>query len=119
MNPMFLILPLADAAASPAAGQPAGNPLVTFLPFVIIIAIFYFMMIRPQNRREKERRKMIEELRAGQRVLFAGGLIGTIAEAKKATFMIQIAPHTNVEVARGAVTRVIQEGETPSLDEPR
>jgi len=62
---------------------------------------------------------MIAELRAGQRVVFAGGLIGTIAEARDTTFVIEIAPKVSVEVARAAVTRVLKEGEAATLDEPR
>jgi len=84
-----------------------------------VFGLFYFMMIRPQQRKEKERLRMIAELRAGQRVVFAGGLIGTIAEARDTTFLIEIAPKVSVEVARAAVTRVLKEGEAATLDEPR
>ena len=78
-----------------------------FLPLILLFGIFYFMMIRPQQRKEKERQKMISELRAGRRVSFAGGLIGTITEAKEQTFMIELCPGTTVEVARGAIAGVI------------
>ena len=74
-----------------------------FLPMLIIFAIFYFLMIKPQQRKEKERRKMIQELRAGAKVVFAGGLIGKIVEAKERTFMIEIAGDVVIEVARNAV----------------
>ena len=120
MNHFFLSLAQATDGATSAGAAPAGGfGLMQFLPFIIIIAIFYFLMIRPQQRREKERKQMIEELCAGKRVLFAGGLIGTITEAKKSTFMVQVAPNTHLEIARGAVLRVIADGETPSLDEQR
>ncbi|MBR0068569.1 MAG: preprotein translocase subunit YajC [Kiritimatiellae bacterium] len=74
-----------------------------FLPMLIIFAIFYFLMIKPQQRKEKERRKMIQELRAGAKVVFVGGLIGKIVEAKERTFMIEIAGDVVIEVARNAV----------------
>ena len=80
------------------------------VPMLLILAIFYFMMIRPQQRKEKERRQMIEQLRAGAKVLFAGGFIGTIVEATEKTFKIEIAPGTVVEVARGCVTDVVKDG---------
>jgi preprotein translocase subunit YajC len=67
------------------------------------------MLIRPQQRKEKERQKMISELRAGRRVSFAGGLMGTIVEAKEQTFMIEIAPGMVIEVIRGAVIAAIDE----------
>ena len=112
-----LILCLAQEAAAPAGPKGGGMMMIAY--FAIIIAIFYFMMIRPQQRREKERRSMIDQLVAGQRVLFAGGLIGTITEAKQATFIIQIAPNTHIEVARGAILRVIKDGETPVMDDQK
>jgi len=106
---MNLFALFADAAA-PAAQQQsaAGGGLGMFVPMLIIFAIFYFMMIRPQQRKEKERRKMIEELRAGARVVFAGGFLGTIIEAKEKTFKIEIAGDVVVEVARSAVQDVVK-----------
>lgn len=107
---MGMLLFFAQAAA-PAAPAPApgGIPGGMLIPMVLIFGIFYLMMIRPQQRKEKERLKMISELRAGQRVLFAGGMIGTIYESKEQSFLIEIAPGTRIEVLRGAVTQVIPE----------
>ena len=91
-----------------ANAQPQqGGVAQMFVPMLIIFALFYFMMIRPQQRKERERRKMIDELRAGARVVFAGGFIGTIVEAKEATFRIEMAPGVIVEVERGSVQGVI------------
>ena len=84
--------------AAPAAAQPGGMGMM--IPMLLILAIFYFMMIRPQQRKEKERRKMIEELRAGAKIVFAGGLMGTIQEATEKTFKVEIAPGTTIEIAR-------------------
>ena len=104
-------------AASPAPGG-AGGAFGSFLvPMVLFMAIIYFMMLRPHQRKEKERVKMIEALRAGQRVLFAGGLIGTITEAREHTFMIEISRGVTVEVARGAVRQLLQDGDKPVADE--
>ena len=107
MNTMILFAQAAQEAAKPAAQQGGGMGML--VPMLLIFAIFYFMMIRPQQRKEKERRKMIEELRAGARVVFAGGLIGTIREAKEKTFMIEIAPGVSVEVARSSVVGVAED----------
>jgi preprotein translocase subunit YajC len=104
---MILFAQAAQEAAKPAAAQGGGMGML--VPMLLIFAIFYFMMIRPQQRKEKERRKMIEELRAGARVVFAGGLIGTIREAKDKTFMIEIAPGVSVEVARSSVVGVAED----------
>lgn len=85
-----------------------------FIPLVLFFAIFYFMLIRPQQRKEKERRNTIETLRAGQRVLFSGGLIGTIKEVSEHTFMVEIAKGVIIEIARGSVSKLLEEGEKPN-----
>jgi len=105
---------MAQAAPQGAAGM--GGMLV---PMVLVFGIFYFMMIRPQQRKEKERLRMIAELRAGQKIVFAGGLIGTVAEARESTFLVEVAPKVSVEVARGAVSRILKEGEAATLDEAK
>ena len=105
MNSMLM---LCDAA--PAA-QPAGGGMSMMIPMLLILAIFYFMMIRPQQRKEKERRKMIEELRAGAKIVFAGGLMGTIQEATEKTFKVEIAPGTVIEIARSCVSGVVPDEE--------
>ncbi len=107
MNAMILFAQAAQEAAKPTAQQGGGMGML--VPMLLIFAIFYFMMIRPQQRKEKERRKMIDELRAGARVVFAGGLIGTIKEVKDKTFMIEIANGVSVEVARSAVAGVAED----------
>lgn len=99
------VQPVAPAQSAPAAQQPGGFGML--VPMLLILAIFYFMMIRPQQRKQKELRKMIENLRVGMKIVFAGGLRGTIAEAKEKTFMVEIAPGTTIEVARSSVTGVI------------
>jgi preprotein translocase subunit YajC len=77
-----------------------------------MIAIFYFMIIRPQNRREKERKALINSVKSGQRILFAGGLLGTVATVKDKTLMVKISDNVKIEVSKGAVTTVIPEGES-------
>lgn len=101
----------ATAIPHPEAAQssPLGGGIASFAPFILLFAIFYFMMIRPQQRKEKARQAMIAELRAGKRVNFAGGLIGTIKEAKEHTFIIEICNDVTVEVSRGAVAGVTDE----------
>lgn len=108
---MSMSLVLAEAAQQPGG---MGGML---LPMVLVFGIFYFMMIRPQQRKEKERQRMVSELRTGQRVLFAGGLTGVVNEVREHTFMIEIAPKVAIEVARGSVTRVLQEGEAAVVEE--
>ena len=83
---------------------------------VLMIGLFYFMLIRPNQRKEKERQKTISELRAGERIMFSGGLIGTVSEVRPHTFMVEVAPRVNIEIARGAVGQVLQKDEAPVVD---
>ncbi|MBQ9726407.1 MAG: preprotein translocase subunit YajC [Kiritimatiellae bacterium] len=98
-----------EQPAAPYAGEPQPQPGAFGSPMVIMLlmfAILYFVMIRPQQRKEKERRAQIDALRAGVRVLFCGGMIGTIEEVKKeGTFLVRVADGVVVEIARGAVER--------------
>jgi preprotein translocase subunit YajC len=103
-----------------AATQQGGMGNTDILVMMVVMfGIFYFMMIRPQQRKEKERQKLISELRAGQRILFGGGLIGTVAEVKEHSFMVEVSPKVTIEIARGAVARVLNTDEKPVLEDAR
>jgi len=93
---------------APAAAPQQQSGMGMLIPMLLILAIFYFMMIRPQQRKEKERRKMIENLRAGAKIVFAGGLMGTIQEAAEKTFRVEIAPGTVIEIARSSVSGIVE-----------
>lgn len=101
-------VPAKESSSAAPQQQGAFGMLV---PMLLILAIFYFMMIRPQQRKEKERRKMIEELRAGAKIVFAGGLMGTIQEACEKTFKVEIAPGTVIEISRASVQCVVDSEE--------
>ncbi len=105
MQHLFSAMPVATGG---------GGGFGMFLPMIVIFAIFYFMMIRPQQRKEKERRLMIDNVKSGDRVLFSGGIFGTVVNAKNAhTLVIKIADNVKVEVARAAVAKVLEKGEKP------
>ncbi|MFT5125084.1 MAG: preprotein translocase subunit YajC [Candidatus Omnitrophota bacterium] len=101
-----LIQPIvAQATAAPAAGS--GDPIQMFVMIGIMLAIFYFLLIRPQQRRDRQRRDMLGQVKTGDKVLFAGGLIGTIANAKDKTLSIKIADGVKVETSRSAINAIL------------
>ncbi|MGI6088116.1 MAG: preprotein translocase subunit YajC [Kiritimatiellia bacterium] len=106
---MTNMLVLGMGGSPSGAGQQQQAPGMMIGWLVIMAALFYFMMILPQQRREKERRKLIDSIKSGDRVLFAGGLIGVVANVKPDVFIIKVADNTKVEVVRAAVTRVLQD----------
>ncbi len=101
-------------APTPAGGQNPQSPVFMFGWMAIMIALFYFMLIRPQRRREKERQALLSAVKSGDRVLFAGGIIGVVANVKEKTLVVKVGDKQKLEVIRGAVTQVLEKGELPA-----
>jgi preprotein translocase subunit YajC len=91
-------------------GDAAQGLFSTLLMFALIIAIFYFLILRPQQKRQKERQKLLEALKKGDKVVTSGGMYGTIAGLDEKTVLIQVADNLKIKFERGAVTNVIAEG---------
>lgn len=92
-------------------GQQQQSPAFMIVWLGLMIGVFYFILIRPQKRREKEKRDLLEAAKSGDRVVFGGGLLGTIANVKEKTFVIKIAENVKIEVARYAVTQIFDKGD--------
>lgn len=107
--------------ATPPAGEgaPSGGLGQMLVPMILIFGIFYFMLIRPQQRKEKERRAMIEAVKTGSQIVFSGGILGTVTNVKENTLVVRVADGVKIEIARGAVSRVIEKGENPEADESK
>jgi len=88
-------------------GQGGGSLIGMFLPFIAIIAIMYFLMIRPQQKRAKEHQKMLTELRRGDRIITGSGIHGSITDVEDKTFVIQVADNVKIKVEKSAVTSKI------------
>ena len=92
-------------------GAQQSSPVMMIGWLVIMVALFYFMMIRPQQRKERDRRALIAGVKSGDRVVFGGGLIGTVVNTKDAVLIVKVAENTKMEILRAAVTRVVQKDE--------
>ncbi len=86
--------------------QAAGgaNPLISFLPFILILVIVYFLMIRPQQKRARRQRDFLGSLQQGQKVVTAGGIHGRIREIKEATVGLEVAPNVRITVEKTAIS---------------
>ena len=102
----------------PSAGG-SGGLMQMMMPMVLIIGVMYFMIIRPQQRKEKERRQMIDNLKSGAKVIFGGGLVGTITNVKETTFVIKVADNMKVEALRASVSRVLEKGDKVEDEEKK
>ncbi|HEX5132738.1 MAG TPA: preprotein translocase subunit YajC [Candidatus Krumholzibacteria bacterium] len=98
-NPIFAMMPADPSGAGP-------SPISMLLPIVGMLAIFYFLLIRPQQKRQKEMQKMIAALGKGDRVLTASGLYGTVVGMKDDIVVLKIAENTKVEMLKSSVTAV-------------
>ena len=103
---------------SPAYAQaaPAGDPgFIGFLPIILMFVLLYFLMIRPQMKRAKETKAMIEALQKGDEVVTAGGVVGRITKMGEQYLTIEIAPNTEIVVQRAAVSAPLPKGTLKSL----
>ncbi|ABB23047.1 preprotein translocase subunit YajC [Pelodictyon luteolum] len=94
--------------APPTQGGPAPNPLVQLVPLVLIFVVFYFFMIRPQQKKQKDREKVLESLKRGDRVVTIGGIHGTVAgiDTEKKTVLVQVSENTKIKFDRSAVANI-------------
>jgi len=95
------------------AGNGDGNPLLMMMPLFAILLIFYFLMIRPQVRRQKAQREMLDSLKKGDNVIAAGGIYGTIAglKDKDNIVILKISDNVKIEVLKTSVSSVIRKEE--------
>lgn len=115
---MNTIMFLQAMLAPPGGGGQQGGGIGAMLaPMLIIFAIFYFMLIRPQQRKEKDRRALIDSTKSGDRIMFSGGIIGAVTNVKEHTLTVKIADNVKIEIARGAVTKVLEKDEKPGQEE--
>lgn len=113
---MLLDFPItpAYAQAAPAPAGPAGD-LMTFLPMIAIFVVFYFLLIRPQQKRAKETRAMLAALQKGDEVVTAGGIVGRISKLGEQYATIEIANGIEVNVQRGSVSQLLPKGTIKTL----
>lgn len=94
-------------AMAQTAGAGAENPLMGFLPFILIIAVFYFLMIRPQQKRVKEHKAMVDSLRRGDNVITSGGMVAKVSKViDENEVELEIATGVKVKVIRSTISTV-------------
>jgi preprotein translocase subunit YajC len=102
----------AFAQAAPGGGD---GGMMNILFIVLMFVIIYFLMIRPQMKRAKEQRQMIEALQKGDEIITAGGVLGRISKMGEAYVTIEIAPNTEISVQKAAVQTVLPKGTLKSI----
>jgi len=83
---------------------PAANPIMQFLPIVLIIVVFYFFMIRPQMKKAKDQKKFVDELKKGDKVVTTAGIHGKIVDMNDTTFVLEVEGGTKIRFDKSAVS---------------
>ena len=99
---------ISNAYAAPAAG--GQDQILGLLPFVVIFVLFYFMLIRPQMKRAKEQKKMIEALQKGDEVITTGGVLGKITKVSDQYMSLEIADNVVIQVQKATVQTLLPKG---------
>ena len=105
---MSSLISTAHAQATGAA--PAGGQMTSFLFMAGIIVVFYFVLIRPQQKRAKEHQAMLSKLAAGDEVITAGGIVGRVSEVGDTFVVVEIADNVRIKVQRGQISSLLPKG---------
>ena len=88
--------------------QPAANPLISFLPLVFIVAIFYFLVFMPMQKQKKQQAAMLASLQSGNEVVTTGGIVGTIVSLNETTLVLRVKPdNIKLQIMRSAVSSLV------------
>ena len=107
---MFISSAIAQTAPAAAGGSDIQSSLMSMLPLVLMFVVLYFVMIRPQMKRQKEHRTMVEALAKGDEIATAGGLLGKVTRMGDVYLGVEIAAGTEVTLQRSAVVQVLPKG---------
>jgi preprotein translocase subunit YajC len=105
MNTFVFSLLMGGLGGSGGTGSP-GDIFTTLIPFILIIAIFYFLIIRPQNKKQKETQRMLSALKKGDKIVTIGGIHGVIQSVKESSVVVKVDENTKVEFSRSAISTV-------------
>ena len=108
-----ILFSLAQAAAD---GPPQPNPLATFLPLVFLMVIFYFLLIRPQQKRAREHQQAIAAVKKGDEVVTGGGIRGKVTKVTEDEAEVEIAQGVRVRVVKGMLSQVLGKNAKPAND---
>jgi len=100
----FMEIPLLLAQAAPGPEQPPV--LFQFMPLIIIAVLFYFLLIRPQQKKQKEHQQLVASVKTGDKVVTAGGIHGIVANVKESTFLLKVADNVKIEFDKSSITSV-------------
>lgn len=113
------IFPLLMGAPDAGASGSTASLISTFIPFGLVILIFYFLIIRPQNKKQKHTEKMLSALKKGDKVVTIGGVHGVIHAVKESTVVVKVDENTRMEFSRSAIASVAEVSKAEKKEEKK
>ena len=113
----FIIL--AQSAAAPATEQPQSGGMSMLMMLGLMFLAFYFLLIAPQRKKQKEHEKMISNLQSGDEIVSIGGICGTITNIKDKTFVVRVSDNTKIEFLKSAIQSKISGGNDAETSEQK
>jgi preprotein translocase subunit YajC len=104
------------AYAQAAQGATGPGPLMTMFPFIIILVIMYFMVFRPQQKKQKEHQEMLNKIKRNDEVMTSGGIYGKVIEIKDQVVILEVAPNVRIRVNRPQISAVTTADKAPAKD---
>lgn len=114
MNTLLQSLPLllgAPETAGGATGGGGGQLVTTFVTFGLVIVVFYFLIIRPQNRKQRDAKNMLAQLKKGDKVATVGGIRGVVVSVKDQVVVLKVDEATKIEFSKSAISTVLEQKE--------
>jgi len=106
---------IGTAQAQVLGSAPGGDTLMSMLPIILMFVVLYFLMIRPQMKKAKEHKTMLDALQKGDEVITAGGIVGRIAKLNDQYATVEIAPNVEINVQRAAISQLLPKGTVKAL----
>ena len=117
MNSLFFSLgSMFRLMAPPPSGEDGAPMFMTFLPLIAIVGIFYFLIIRPQSKKQKDTQKMLSALKKGDKIVTIGGIHGTIQTVRENSLIVRVDENTKLEFSRSAISTVVSQGKEEKED---
>jgi preprotein translocase subunit YajC len=108
------VLSVSFVLAMGASPDQSVSPLIQLIPFALVLAIFYFVILLPMKRKQKKVQEFLDGLKVGDKVVTSGGIFGSVAKLSDASIQLQIAPNVRVDISRAAV--VGYQGQAPVVE---
>lgn len=106
---IIAMLLMSSCAPPGGGGESSGSAITSFIPFILIFVLFYFLILRPQQKQSRQRQEMLKNVKRGDRVLSSGGIYGKVVNVNENDLTVEIAKGINVQMARSGISSIVKQ----------